>query len=297
MTNFAGTGVAMVTPFNTDFSVDYTGLKKLTQHLINGQVDYLVILGTTGEPATLTAEERDQVISTVMAEATGKIPCVIGCGGNNTAEVCQQMKEWDAKFNPAGFLSVSPYYNKPSQEGIYQHYMAVCKSTPKPVILYNVPGRTSSNVLPSTILRIAENAPNAVAVKEASGNLEQGMEIFNRKSSGFQVISGDDILTIGMMAAGYEGLISVIANAYPNETRSMVSAGLGEHFNESRNFHFLLFNMMQLIFREGNPAGVKALLAELGICGPTVRLPLVSASESLVSAIAAEASRIQQQKA
>lgn len=282
----------MVTPFNQDGSVDFAGLKKLTRHIVDGGVNYLVILGTTGEPATLSAEEKEQVIQTILAECAGAVPCVIGCGGNNTAEVIHQMQEWDAKYKPAAFLSVSPYYNKPSQEGIYQHFKAVCSATSRPVILYNVPGRTSSNVLPSTILRIAEACTNAIAVKEASGNLEQGMELMDNKSAGFQVISGDDVLTLGMIAAGYEGLISVVANAFPRETADMVNAGLSGDFGTAKEKHYQLFRMMQLIFKEGNPAGIKAALSHLGICGPYVRLPLVAASEVLSTQINLEVGRI-----
>lgn len=292
MTSFKGTGVAMVTPFLPDFSLDIEGLRRLTRHIVDGGVDYLVILGTTGEPATLSPTEKEQVIETVMAECGGAIPCVIGCGGNNTAEIIHQMAEWERKYQPAGFLSVSPYYNKPSQEGVFQHFQAVCNATTSPVILYNVPGRTASNVLAGTILRIAAACPNAVAVKEASGNLEQGMEIMLGKSDSFQVVSGDDVLTLGMMAIGYEGLISVIANAFPGITSEMVNAGLAGDFEQSKAKHYQLFRMMQLIFKEGNPAGIKAALKDLGICGDTVRLPLVGASPALSAEIAAETKRI-----
>ena len=288
MNAFKGTGVAMVTPFSEDFSIDIPALRRITDHLINGGINYLVILGTTGEAATLSAEEKHLVIQTILDQNNGRIPAVIGCGGNNTAEVVNEIQLLTEKYSPDGFLSVSPYYNKPSQEGIFQHFKAVCNSTEKPVILYNVPGRTSSNILPGTVIQITTHCPNAVAVKEASGNLEQGMDIISGSNKGFSVLSGDDILGLPMIASGYQGVISVMGNAMPKEYSSMVQYALAGEFDKARSLHYQMKQLMQLNFAEGNPAGVKALMSLLGLCSPQVRLPLVKASVGLMETIRAE---------
>lgn len=292
MTLFKGTGVAMVTPFTPDGSVDLAALKRLTLHLIKGGVEFLVVLGTTGESATLNASEKDMVIRTVMESAGGRLPIVLGCGGNNTAEVCQQIAEMEEKYAPAGFLSVSPYYNKPVQAGIVEHFKAVCASTTLPVILYNVPGRTSSNMLPSTILSIADACPNAVAVKEASGSVEQGMEILRglrlRGRTDFLVLSGDDHLAVPEISVGYSGVITVAANAVPLQYSEMIRLALAGDFKDASDIQYSLLNLMMRHFDEGNPAGIKASLDHLGICGTAVRLPLMPASDKLKQTLAAE---------
>lgn len=282
----------MVTPFNDDYSVDFDGLTRLTEYLVEGGVEFLVILGTTGESATLSATEKEQVIEHIMKVNAGRAKICIGCGGNNTSSVVLQIADWTAKYNPDAFLSVSPYYNKPSQEGIYRHFKTIAAATNVPIILYNVPGRTSSNLSPQTALRIAADCPNVLSIKEASGNLEQGMEIFRSKKDGFEVLSGDDILSLGMLATGYSGVISVIANAAPAMFSEMVRKGMAGDFDTARDLHYMLFRTMQLIFEEGNPAGIKAALKAKGICGDTVRLPLVSASSALSAKIAAEMAQL-----
>ncbi|MCB9232249.1 MAG: 4-hydroxy-tetrahydrodipicolinate synthase [Bacteroidia bacterium] len=289
MKKFHGTGVALVTPFNADGSVDFAGLRALVRHVSQPKgVDYLVILGTTGEPATMTGEEQARVIETILDENGGKLGTVLGCGGNNTAKIAAQIAEYTQKYEVDAFLSVAPYYNKPSQEGMYQHFVAVCKATDKPVILYNVPGRTSSNLLPATVLRIAAACPNASSIKEASGSLPQGMDLILNRQPGFSVLSGEDLLMLPMLGAGFDGVISVIANSHPVLFAEMVRAGLRNDFDLARKNHYQLHNLINLIFEEGNPAGVKAALAHLGICGPTVRLPLVQASQGLSDRIKKE---------
>ncbi|MEZ4774625.1 MAG: 4-hydroxy-tetrahydrodipicolinate synthase [Bacteroidia bacterium] len=285
MQQFSGTGVAVVTPFSSDYTLDTYALRKTINHLIDGKVEYLVVLGTTGESATLSSEEKKRVIDIFFEETDNRIPLVLGSGGNNTAEICKQVEYYTEKYRPAGILSVSPYYNKPSQEGIYQHYKAVAGSTDLPVILYNVPGRTSSNVLAPTTLRLAHDCSNIVAVKEASGNFEQFMEILRERPAGFQVLSGDDSISIPMISLGAEGTISVIANALPLEFSDMIRAALAGKYEEAREIHYRIFPFMQLIFREGNPVGIKVLMEMLGICSPTVRLPLVEGTAALREAI------------
>lgn len=281
MQQFSGTGVAVVTPFSSDYTLDTYALRKTINHLIDGKVEYLVVLGTTGESATLSSDEKKQVIDIFFEENDGRVPVVLGAGGNNTAEICKQVESYTEKYRPAGILSVSPYYNKPSQEGIYQHYKAIAGSTDLPVILYNVPGRTSSNVLSHTTLRLAHDCANIVAVKEASGNFEQFMEILREKPAGFQVLSGDDSISIPMISLGAEGTISVIANALPLEFSNMVRAAMEGRYEDARAIHYRIFPFMQLIFREGNPVGIKVLMEMLGVCGADVRLPLVAGSAEL----------------
>lgn len=281
MDKFRGTGVALVTPFSSNGKVDHASLKRLVDHVINGGVNYLVILGTTGESATLSSKEKTAVIETIIAHNDGRVPNVLGCGGNNTSQVAETITEWTGRFNPDGFLSVSPYYNKPTQKGIEAHYEVVCAATDKPVILYNVPGRTASNVLPETTLNIAAHSSNVVAVKEASGDIEQGMNIIQGRRKGFLVLSGDDILTLPMIASGYDGVISVVANSLPEPFTQMVNKALSGDFEGARKIHYRLKSIMQLNFAEGNPAGVKAVLEHLEVCGRQVRLPLVQASDDL----------------
>jgi len=269
-----------VTPFAADGSLDRAALVRLVNHSIDGGVDFLVVLGTTGETATLATDEKKQVLETVAETTNGRIPLVVGVGGNNTAAVCAQL-EAGLPSGYTGVLSVSPYYNKPTQEGIYQHYKAVCGSTDAPVILYNVPGRTGSNVLANTVLRVAQDCPNAVAMKEASGNLEQAMAIIQSAPAGFDVLSGDDNLTLPLLACGAKGVISVSGQAYPRLFSGMVRDALAGRLEDAQRAHYDLFTFTQLLFTEGNPGGIKAALAHLGLCDNVLRLPLVPVSDEL----------------
>jgi len=284
LNKFKGLGVAMITPFNNDGSVDFAALTKLTHFLIDGGVNYLVVQGTTGESPVLTKEEKQAVLKCVAEANAKRVPIVFGVGGNNTQAIAESFSNIDTAVVD-GILSVSPYYNKPTQEGIYQHYKVLASATPLPIILYNVPGRTSSNVLPDTTLRLANDFKNIVAVKEASGNMEQIMDIIHRKPANFLVISGDDGITLPILAAGGDGVISVIGNAFPAPFSAMVKAALNDDMAEARRLHYLLFPMVPLLFVEGNPAGIKEATAHLGITSNKLRLPLVNVSESTRSKI------------
>lgn len=272
--NLKGTGVAIVTPFTTDGFVDFAGLKRLIQHLIKGKVDYLVVLGTTGETVTLSELEKKEIIDFTVKQVGGKIPLVLGLGGNNTIEIVQKLKSTDLKAFSA-ILSVSPYYNKPSQEGIFRHYELIAKNSPLPIILYNVPGRTSSNLTAETTLRLANNFKNIIGIKEASGNVEQCMKIIKNRPKDFLVISGDDNLTLPLLASGADGVISVVANAWPKDFSEMVRCSLIGDFTKARKFHYKLFEITEQLFADGNPGGIKFALSQLKICGPSLRLPLV----------------------
>ena len=284
MEKFKGTGVAIVTPFNTDKSVDYKGLENLVEHLITNGIDYLVVQGTTGESVTLSKQEKEETLAFIIKVNNGRLPIVLGIGGNCTATVVEAFQNTNLSGVDA-ILSVSPYYNKPTQEGIYQHYKAIAEVSKLPIILYNVPGRTSSNMLAETTVRLANDFDNIIAVKEASGSLEQAMEIINNKPSDFLVISGDDALTLPMVASGGDGVISVIANAFPKGFSDMVTAALNDDMKTARSLHYKYFSMIEYLFVEGNPAGVKAALKELDIIGDAVRLPLVNVSEQTNKAI------------
>jgi len=275
MLNLTGTGVALITPFHADLSIDYDGLKNVITHVIRGKVDYLVVMGTTGESATLTNQEKKQVLASSLEFNDNRLPIVYGIGGNNTHAVLDEIKATDFSGISA-ILSVSPYYNKPQQAGIIAHYTAIADACPVPVILYNVPGRTMSNMTAATTLALAQH-PNIIAMKEASGNLEQCMAIAAGKPDDFSLISGDDMLTTAMRSIGAIGVISVLANAYP-ETFKNISHG---ELNISRKAAFSLLNLNPLMYEESNPVGLKCLMEELGICSGAVRLPLVNASESL----------------
>ncbi|NVK26654.1 MAG: 4-hydroxy-tetrahydrodipicolinate synthase [Flavobacteriia bacterium] len=288
---FTGTGVALVTPFNTDGSVDHTGLENVVNHCIDGGVEYLVVLGTTGESATLNAEEKWEVVSTVIRTNAGKLPVVMGLGGNNTAEIVSQIESGIPEGVDA-ILSVSPYYNKPTQEGIYQHYSAIAEVSPVPIILYNVPGRTASNISAATTVRLAKDFENIVAVKEASGNMEQVMEIINNRPEGFAVISGDDNLTFGIIAHGGDGVISVSGQGYPEIFTEMVRETLAGKLDEAREKHYQLFEVTKLLFAEGNPGGIKAVLKQRGVCGDTLRLPLWPISNDLYMKLESETARL-----
>ncbi|WP_026464715.1 4-hydroxy-tetrahydrodipicolinate synthase [Adhaeribacter aquaticus] len=279
MNKLRGTGVALVTPFTKDYQIDYEGLEKLLHFTLTEGVDYLVINGTTAESASTTQVEKEQLLAFIKQYVNGKVPLVYGLGGNSTASVLESIKATDFTGITA-LLSVSPYYNKPSQQGIYQHYVQIAETSPVPVILYNVPGRTGSNISAETTLRLAKHN-NIIGIKEASGNLEQCMQIAKNKPAGFMLISGDDMLTLPMLTFGAEGVISVLANAFPGKFSKMVRLGMDANFTEASSILFELVDINPLMYEESNPVGVKAILEMFGICSASVRLPLVEASPSL----------------
>lgn len=279
---FTGTGVALVTPFFSDGIIDFHSLKSLVTSLKN-KVEYLVVLGTTGESATLSESEQNQVLETVLDANAGQLPIVLGLGGNSTQELITKAKSFNWK-GVSGVLSVSPYYNKPSQKGIIAHYKALAESLPVPLILYNVPGRTASNMLPATVLELATH-PNITGIKEASGSLEQAVAIALEKPDDFLLISGDDMLTLPMITAGAVGAISVIANLMPDAFGSMVRMGIKGDFEQAKKYWFNWAPINDLMYSEGNPVGIKQALALAGICSNEVRLPLVKASADLAQAI------------
>lgn len=282
MQAFIGTGVALVTPFKKDFSVDVEALKRIVNHVIDGGVEYLVVLGTTGEPATLSQDEKELVIATIVEANNGRLPLVLGVGGNNTMKVVEELKTRDfSKFSAV--LSVSPYYNKPTQEGIYQHFKMIAEASPIPVIMYNVPGRTASNVLPETVLRLAKDFKNLIGIKEAAGDIVQAMKLIQGKPKDFLVISGDDMITLPMVLAGGSGVISVIGEGYPKEFSQMVRLGLQRKVDEAYSLHYKLMDSIDMIFEQGNPGGVKEIFKSLGLSENTVRLPLVSVNENLAN--------------
>ena len=277
-----GTGVALVTPFHKDGSIDFKSFKKLVNRCVDGKVDYLVPLGTTGESVTMTLHERKAVVDFVVEVTNGRVPLVMGLGGNDTHGLLRSFANYD--FNGiSAVLSVSPYYNRPSQRGIYQHYKMVAQECPVPVIMYNVPSRTGSNMDAQTILELAHEEKNIVGIKEASGSLEKAMQVIKNRPKDFLVISGDDALTLPMLACGAQGLISVIANAYPKDCSEMVRMAMEGNFDRSRKLHYKLLDITNAIFIEGNPTGIKALLQLLNVCQEHVRLPLTPATKSLVT--------------
>lgn len=280
MQSFVGTGVALVTPFKKDFSVDVEAIEKIVNHVIEGGVEYLVVLGTTGEPATLTSEEKELVIDTIVQANNKRLPLVLGVGGNNTMQLLEELKTRDFSAFSA-ILSVSPYYNKPTQEGIYQHFSAIAKASPVPVILYNVPGRTASNMLPSTVLRLANEFPNVIGIKEAAGDIVQAMKIIQGKPKDFLVISGDDMITLPMVLAGGSGVISVIGEGFPKEFSQMVRLGLERKVDQAYALHYKIAEATDMIFEQGNPAGIKQVFKALGLAENIVRLPLVAVNEDL----------------
>lgn len=289
MNLFKGAGVALVTPFNADMSIDFPALRRLVQEQIAGGTNYLVVQGTTGESPTLNSSEKKQVLETVLEENNGKLPVVYGAGGNNTMSVIEAFKNIPKGVD--GILSVAPYYNKPTQAGYLAHYKALASETDLPIILYNVPGRTGSNVLAETTLELAE-IKNIVAMKEASGNMEQIMEIIRCKPENFLVLSGDDAITLPLIAAGADGVISVVANSFPAQFSQMVTSALNGDFETARKFHYDLLPVTRLLFAEGNPGGVKIALEELGWMKPFMRLPLVQVSEGLKAKIVAETKKL-----
>ncbi len=282
MQSLIGTGVALVTPFKKDFSVDIEALQRIVNFSIDGGVEYLVVMGTTAENATLTAEEKELVIKTVIDVNKGRLPLVLGVGGNNTMQIVEELKTRDFSAFEA-ILSVSPYYNKPTQEGIYQHFKAIAEASPVPVILYNVPGRTASNMLPSTVVRLANDFKNVVAIKEAAGDMAQAMQIIKNAPKDFLVISGDDMLALPIVLAGGAGVISVIGQGFPKEFSEMIRLGLNKKAADAFKTHYFLSDSIDMIFEQGNPAGIKQIFQALGIAENTVRLPLVSVDESLAT--------------
>jgi 4-hydroxy-tetrahydrodipicolinate synthase len=284
MQSLIGTGVALVTPFKEDFSIDTEALKKIVNFSIDGGIEYLVVMGTTAENATLSLDEKELVIRTVIEANNGSLPLVLGVGGNNTMEVVEELKTRDLSAF-AAILSVSPYYNKPTQEGIYQHFKAIAEAAPIPIILYNVPGRTASNMLPTTVIRLAHDFKNIVAIKEAAGDLVQAMQLLKNKPKDFLVISGDDMIALPMVLAGGSGVISVIGQAFPKEFSEMIRLGLNRKVDEAFKSQYLLADCIDMIFEQGNPAGIKQVLLSLRISGNTVRLPLVKVDDSLANRI------------
>lgn len=278
MKKFNGTGVALVTPFKKEGEVDYSALEKLVEFQIQNGVNYLVVQGTTGESVTLTDQEKISVLQFVIEINKERLPIVLGIGGNNTNSVIEQINQF-SNYKIDGILSVSPYYNKPSQEGIYAHYKALSKASSLPIILYNVPGRTSSNISPDTTLKLANECENIVAIKEASGNLEQIMQIILNKPDGFLVISGDDALTLPHLAIGGDGVISVVANAFPKRFSTMVSSILKGDLDLAKQKHYELFEIIKYLFADGNPGGIKYVLKLINICEDNMRLPLVNINE------------------
>ena len=280
MKSLIGTGVALVTPFNKDFSVDVAALKKIVNYQIDNGISYLVVLGTTAENATLSQEEKELVIQTVIEANNYRLPLVLGVGGNNTFEVVEELKTRDfSKFT--AILSVSPYYNKPTQEGIYQHFKAISEASPIPIILYNVPGRTASNMLPATVIRLANDFKNIIAIKEAAGDIVQAMKIIEHKPNDFLVISGDDMIALPMVLAGGSGVISVIGQGFPKEFSSLIQFGLERKVDQAYELQYQLAESIDLIFEQGNPGGIKEVLKSLGLSSNVVRLPLVNVSEDL----------------
>ncbi len=283
-----GTGTALITPFNADFSIDYKSLGKIVENQIRGGVDYLVVMGTTGESVTLDKEEKSQLLKFIIEKSKKRVPVVVGIGGNNTTEVIASLRNNNLK-QVAAVLSVAPYYNKPNQEGLYRHFVEVAKASPKPVILYNVPGRTGSNMTAETTLRIARACSNVIGVKEASGNMDQIMAIIKNKPKGFKVISGDDSITLPLIACGAVGVISVLSNAFPAKFSSMVRSAMDGKWDQARKLHYELFNIIPLLFAEGSPSGIKALMEMQGLCQSHVRLPLAGISIALKERLAEEA--------
>ena len=284
MKELEGLGVALVTPFTVGGDLDLEALSRLVEHCIQGGVDYLVVLGTTGESATLDKEEKDQVVRTVIESNKGRLPLVLGIGGNNTKAVVEEIQDTDLDAFEA-ILSVSPYYNKPTQSGIFKHFQALAKVAPKPIVIYNVPSRTGSNVLPETVLKLGFSCPNICGVKEASGDLEQIKKILNGKPNNFAVLSGDDFTALDTVLLGGQGVISVLGQAMPDLLSEMIRSGLKGDALKARALEASLKQGMDLIFEEGNPSGIKAMLHRLGICSPEVRLPLVKATVDLQAKI------------
>ncbi|MBO7481840.1 MAG: 4-hydroxy-tetrahydrodipicolinate synthase [Bacteroidales bacterium] len=289
--NFFGTGVALVTPFDINGNVDYVAFARLLSNVVDGGVDYVLVMGTTGETPCLSVEERRKVIDFAKREIAGRVPIMVGMSGNNTSDLLDCIRNFD--FNGiGGLLTASPFYNKPVQNGLYAHFAHVAEVSPVPVILYNIPGRTGVNISPETICRLARDFDNIIAVKEASGSVDQIMRVVENKPERFTVISGDDGLTLPLMAAGVKGVISVVANAFPRELSQMVKLALNGDFDQARKLHYRLLPTVRLMFAEGNPAGVKAYLSQMGVIQNVLRLPLVNVSDDLYARIANDIERL-----
>ena len=289
--NFFGTGVALVTPFDINGNVDYVAFARLLSNVVDGGVDYVLVMGTTGETPCLSAEERRKVIDFAKREIAGRVPIMVGMSGNNTSDLLDSIRNFDFS-GIDGLLSASPFYNKPVQNGLYAHFAHVAEVSPVPVILYNIPGRTGVNISPETICRLARDFDNIIAVKEASGSVDQIMRVVENKPERFTVISGDDGLTLPLMAAGVKGVISVVANAFPRELSQMVKLALNGDFEHARKLHYKLLPTVRLMFAEGNPAGVKAYLSQMGVIQNVLRLPLVNVSDDLFARIAGDILRL-----
>lgn len=281
---FTGTGVALVTPFKKSESIDFDALGRIIDYNISNGVNYFAVLGTTGESATLTKKEKEEVFSFVSSHVNGRVKLLAGLGGNNTNELVDALESFTHKGYDA-VLSVSPYYNKPSQEGIYQHYKKLSAASPLPIILYNVPGRTGSNMTAETVLKLANEHENIIAVKEASGNISQAMQIIKHQPKHFNLVSGDDNITLPLMSVGAVGVISVVAQAFPKVFSKMMNKALEGDYNKASKHHYRLLDSMELFFTEGSPGGVKAALHKLGLCDNVLRLPLVQASKGLYEKI------------
>jgi 4-hydroxy-tetrahydrodipicolinate synthase len=284
MKRFRGTGVAIVTPFKSDLSIDFSAFGRIVNHVIDGGVNYIVVMGTTGESVTLTRDEKKAIINYILEAIDGRIPLVVGIGGNNTQEVVSQLRNFELEKVDA-ILSVAPYYNKPNQRGLFQHFKTIAAYSPAPVIIYNVPGRTGCNISAETCLQLAHECENIGGVKEASGNMEQIMRIIKGKPESFNVISGDDLTTLPIIAAGGSGVISVLANAFPAQWSEMVSHSLKSNFKAAREIQFRFMELIELLFIEGSPAGIKAVLNILNLSQNTLRLPLVPVSRTIFSKI------------
>lgn len=279
-----GTGVALVTPFRHDGSIDYNALEKIIEHVIAGGIDYLVSLGTTGETPTLSNEEKIDLIKFTVEKANNRLPVVVGIGGNNTSEIIHQMETYPLE-NVLAILSVSPYYSKPSNEGLYQHYKAIAAASPKPIILYNVPPRTGRNIPAEITVRLAHDFERIIGIKEASGDMTQCMQIIRDKPDSFIVVSGDDMLSMSQVACGMKGLISVGANYLAKDTSGMIRAALNNDYEKARELHYKIMKGIELMFAENNPAGIKAMLSVAGLCENNLRLPVVPVSDGLFNKI------------
>jgi 4-hydroxy-tetrahydrodipicolinate synthase len=284
MKKFRGTGVAIVTPFKNDSSIDFAALGRVVNHVINGGVNYIVVMGTTGESVTLTKDEKKAIISYVVEVTAERIPLVVGIGGNSTQEVINCVRHANLT-GVDGILSVAPYYNKPNQRGLFQHFKAIATCSPIPVIMYNVPGRTCSNITSDTCIELANECENIVAIKEASGDIAQIMRIIRGKPDNFSVISGDDMMTIPIIASGGSGIISVLANAFPSATSELVSNALKNNYKTAREIQLRYLEMIELLFIDGNPSGVKAMLSIMNLCQNNLRLPLVPVNRTIYTRI------------
>jgi 4-hydroxy-tetrahydrodipicolinate synthase len=283
-TNFKGTGVALVTPFHQDGTIDFTSFGKLIDFVSDGGVNFLVVMGTTAESPCLNSDEKAAILSFAIQHNNKNLPIIYGMGGNNTSLLVDQIINQD--FNGIdGILSVAPYYNKPTQEGLYQHFNRIAQVSPVPIILYNVPGRTGSNLQPETVIRLAKKHKNIVAIKAASGNMEAVMQIINNKPKDFYILSGDDALTLPLIASGAEGVISVVANAFPNDFSSMVKLAMDNKYNQARIIHYQLLEKIAMMFEQGNPAGVKAFLSNMKLVKNYMRLPITPVDEDLMNRI------------